>query len=91
MAGQINDHSNKAAYIESNGSYEMKTNILTDIEHLQLKELSMSPKIWVYEFDTNLYHSVTLTDTKFLSKQFSTDRMQNRVINLKRSQSIKRY
>jgi hypothetical protein len=63
--------------IITHNEYTLNTDWLNDVQSEKLAELFKSPKVWMYDYETNTIKSVVLTDNTYTMKRRFNDKLFN--------------
>jgi hypothetical protein len=77
IAGKSSTIINPTYLVDSETSWLLNSEILYDYEYNQFDDLFSSPKLWLYDAQTDLTHSVSLDDKSFTYKQHRFDKLNN--------------
>lgn len=84
IIGDMSTSVNHRYNVNSEISYMLNTQILSEFEYNLLDDLITSPKMWLFDAQTNETFAVETTDTNFVSKQFRFDKLFNFSIKVAR-------
>lgn len=77
IVGDMSTIVNHKYNINSETSYQLNSQILSELDYNRLYDLITSPKLWLYDAQLNETYSVDVDDTNFTGKQFRFDKMFN--------------
>lgn len=68
-------------------TWTLNTNFLNDLQSTKIQELFKSPRVWIYDYTTQLATAVNVTDTSVEVKNRLNNHLFNYTINVKESQT----
>lgn len=68
-------------------TWTLNTNFLNDLQSTKIQELFKSPRVWIYDYVTQLATAVNVTDTSVEVKNRLNNHLFNYTINVKESQT----
>lgn len=68
-------------------TWTLNTNFLNDLQSTKIQELFKSPRVWIYDYTTQLAIAVNVTDTSVEVKNRLNNHLFNYTINVKESQT----
>ena len=78
-------------HISNYKSYELNTDWLTDFQSEKIQDLFCSPKVWMYDYATDKFKSVIITDNSSTIKKYKNNKLFNYTVKCRESMTENIY